>query len=50
MGRRGRQHQRERKVPHDLGLEQQDARVAMPGRTLVLGINETASAKEGGRS
>jgi hypothetical protein len=35
VGSRGEQHQREKKVPHDVGLEQQNARVAMLGRTLV---------------
>jgi hypothetical protein len=34
VGSRGWQHQRERKVPHDVGLEKQDAPVAMLGKDI----------------
>jgi hypothetical protein len=36
----------ESEVPHDVGLEQQDACLAMPGRSLATGINEAVSARQ----
>jgi hypothetical protein len=49
MGNRGRQHQRERKVPHEVGLEQQETPARLSGMvTEAAGINKSASARHGG--